>query len=521
MIEKIVKLCGYSPLAITTLCSSIRFQLLNPYTILEDLKTNSRLGPIAGTSAVTVCLDKTFESLNKRDQGYLVRLAVFHTATFDLEAAAAVLGETERSGTFRGDKTMLKILNLRSRHLLEVSETVQSKSDEKYSLHPMVYHLLKRKVQSGLFARDFDVANNNFVQHFRKVICKVGEEMEKNCLKGQKLLGNDRVHVMNFYETLAGRDAFKTTDNLQTIVQSKRIYEVAEELLYDDTKRRLIQNFIEKTRDKDGNQLEYIFWRICEATMLLDMDRNQETKKIIDHIESVFTTLRGPEMTMAAVIGNFYYMKGRYYLREYRCEESIRSLRQATNLIRIREVKKDHQGLLAKIFNVMGAAYFREDETNFAKPREYHEAALRTIIKCSPKLFNIEVPVYIHNLAAILFREGEALRKMGQEGEARSHYQMAIQYYDNGLRLNIQMNLHKQDSHAQILQNRGEAYAALGIFDKAETDVEEAMVLRQKLMSPPHIQLTLVTYKMAKVLYQKGIWLYHRGELRKYHMQFI
>ncbi|XP_033740033.1 uncharacterized protein LOC117327243 [Pecten maximus] len=509
-IEKIVKLCGFSPLAITTLCSSIRYGLLNPYTLIENLKTKSRVGSIDGTSAVTKCLEKTFDSLGDKEKRYLVRLSVFHTASFDLEAAAAVLGEK----SLLGEQTSLKLFNLRSRHFLENIEASSSddtsRFETRYSLHPLVFHLLKSKEQSGLYLQDMKIAKYKFVQHFRKVICKIAEEMEKNCLKGQGKLGIDRVHVLNFYEILAGPDASDTTDNLETILESRRISEIADELLYDDTRWGLVNNFLAKTKEKAENQLEYIFWLIYKATMVMDMDRNQEAKAILENIDILLHQVKGQELPMAAVIGSFFYAKGRLFLREYQCEECIKNLKLAANLFRIRGVKKNYQVYLAKIFNALGGAYFRQSEEYLEKARHYHNSALGTITKCSRKWFNVEVPVYVQNLATCLFKEGEALTKAGKVDEAKAKYLESIQYYDNGSRLNIQMNLHKQDGQAQILQNRGEAYAALGIFEKAEKDVEDAMMLRRKLMSPPHLQLTVVTFKMAKVQYQKSVWLYHR-----------
>ncbi|OWF47470.1 uncharacterized protein LOC110454292 [Mizuhopecten yessoensis] len=512
-IEKIVKLCGYSPLAITSLCSSIRYGLLNPYTIIENLKTKSRVGSKAGTSAVTECLEKTFELLGDKARRYLVRLSVFHTALFDLEAAAAVLGDE----ISQGSNTFLKLFNLRSRHLLEAMEISQSEQEggvkTRYSLHPLVFHLLNSKGQSQPFLRDIKIAKGYFVKHFRKVICKIAEEMERNCLKGQRILAIDRVHIFNFYEILAGPDAAETTDNLETIVESRRISEIADELLYDDTRWSLVKNFIAKTKDRKESQLEYIFWRVYQATMVMDMDRNHEAKTILEDTEILLHQVRGQELPMAAVIGSFFYAKGRLFLREYQCEESIECLKLAANMIKIKEVKKNHQVFLAKIFNTMGGAYFRLSDTNLEKAREYHKTALRIITKCSQKWFSVEVPVYIQNLATCLFKEGEALTKCGRSEEARTKYQQAIQYYDNGIRLGIQMNLHKQDGHAQILHNRGDAHAALGNFEKAEKDVEEAMMLRRKIMSPPHIQLTLVTFKMARVQYRKGVWLFHQNNL--------
>ncbi|XP_060065418.1 uncharacterized protein LOC132545747 [Ylistrum balloti] len=510
-IEKILKLCGYSPLAITTLCGSIRYGLLNPYTIIENLKPESRFGSIEETAAVTQCLEKTFDLLGDKEKQYLVRLSIFHTASFDLEAAATVLGET----SLRGEQTSLKLFNLRSRHLLESTEASYSdhpgRVETRFSLHPLVFHLLKSKAQSQPFLQAMKIAKYKFVQHFRRVVCKIAEEMEINCLQGQRKLGIDRVHVSNFYEILAGPDASETTDNFQTIVESRRISEISDELLYDDTRWGLVKNFIAKTKGKETSQLEYIFWRVYQATMVMDMDRNQEAKTILEDADVLLHKVRGEEFAMAAVIGSFFYAKGRLFLREYQCEESIECLKQASHMFRIRGMKKDYQAYLAKIFNALGVAHLRQSEANLEKAREYHQRALKLITKCSQKWFNVEVPGYIQNLGTCLFKEGQVLSKSGKTEEAKSKYQEAIQYYDNGIKLSFQMNLHKQDGHAQILHNRGEAHAALENFEKAEKDVEDAMMLRRKLMSPPHLQLTLVTFKMAKVRYQKAVCLFHRN----------
>lgn len=510
-VEKIVKLCGYSPLAITTLCSSIRYGLLNPYTIIEDLKTKSKVGSIEGTLAVTNCLEKTFDSLGEKEKRYLVRLSVFNTSSFDLEAAAAVLGERSELAK----QTSLKLFNLKSRHFLEITDEYalidRCRVQTRYSLHPLVFHLLKSKAQSGIFLQDMKIAKYNFVKHFRKVICIVAEEMEKHCIKGQRILSIDRAHVLHFYEILAGPDALETTDNLQTIMESRRISEIADELLYDETRWSLVNNFLAKTKDKKENQLEHIMWQIYQATMVMDMDRNQEASAILEQIEISLNEVRAQELPLAAVIGSFFYTKGRLCLREYQCEASVENLKHAANMFRIRGVKRNYQVYLAKTFNALGCSYFRQSESYIEKARLLHYRALRIITKTSKNWYNVEVPMYIQNVAMCLFKEGEAFRKEGKEEEAKAKYNEAVKHFTNGRSLNFRMNLHKQDGEAQILQNRGETYAALGNFEKAEKDVNDAMMLRRQLMSPPHLLLTLVTFKMAKVQYQKGVWLYHRN----------
>lgn len=505
-----MKLCGYSPLAITTLCSSLRFSLLSPDTVIQNLEP-SLIGSVVGAASVTRCLEKTFDALLSESKIYLVRLSVFHTASFDIEAADAVLG----GSTSFGKNTKQKMLDLKLHHLVEMndSDTMPvSHVRYRYSLHPLVFHLLKSRAQREPFKTELRDAKTNFVKHFRKFICKVAEEMDKNCINGRNILGKDQIHVMNFYEILAGPDVLETKDELQTIVECRRIYEIADILLYDDTQWGVINNFIRKTKGKEGHQLEYIFWRVCEATMLMDMDRNQETKRIIDSIELTFPDITGNPMTLTAVIGSFYFLKGRYFRREFQCKEAIQSLKQAANLLQFRGVPKSHDlVVLSKIFNVTGGAYFKQKTPNFVKAIKYHKKALEIIAKYAGR-WNIEVPEYKQNIGTCLLQEGEALRKLGKEDEARRKYQEAIKLYDEAIRLDNQMDLHKMDCHAQILQNRGEAHGALGNFDEAEVDLRDAIILRRTILDPPHSHITIVMYKMAEVLYKKGVWLYHNGK---------
>ncbi|OWF47469.1 uncharacterized protein LOC110454316 [Mizuhopecten yessoensis] len=514
--ERIVELCGYSPIAITILCKSMCHDGLTPESIIQDLGQNFWLRRILRTPNVAGCLEKSFESLNQCAKKNLIRLSVFHSAPFDIFAAADVLRTTATRFECKNEPTpkeKLDILKLRS--FIEISE---HEDTVRYSLHPLVFHLLKGKVKSKQFKKDFQIAKERFVEYFRKEICEVAKKMDKDCRKGNMVLENNMKHVKNFYEFMATDDLqelviTKPADSMTTIVESRRIYEIADILLYDDTKWSLIQNAITKTKASEENQLRHFFWRVCEIALLLDLDRNQEAKKKIDSLDKLLSpTLREmDDMAMAAVQGSLFFQMGRYFRKEYDCEKALHYLELAEK--GIREVGTDHKILLSKIYNVMGGSEYRKKKPDYKLAREFHERALQIIIVyTNRRCFNIETPEYLQNIGTCLFKDGESLRKRGKEKEAEVKYQEAIKRYDVAIQLDKQMKLDKMECHAQILQNRGEVYCALECWDKAEGDLKHSMSLRQMILSPPHRQLTLVLFKTAQLLYKKGVWLYHKGD---------
>ncbi|XP_033740035.1 uncharacterized protein LOC117327244 [Pecten maximus] len=516
-VEKIVKLCGFSPLAITILCSSMRHELLTPESIIEDLEPNFWLRHISRTPNVTNCLEKSFQSLKPCTKTDLIRLSVFHSAMFDIDAAAAVLKTPRR--VIKRDEARQKLLILKSRCFVEVlSDNTQT---DRFSLHPLVFHFLKNKSKSRHFKEEFRTAKKLFVEHYRKVICDVAEQADKDCVEGHRMLGYNKKHVKNFYEILATDDlqellTGRPNDSFATIVESRRIYEIADLLLYDDTKWSLIQNFLIKTKDKRENELHHLFWRVCEIAYLLDLDRNQEAKRKIDSMDESLSkrTENGHKKTMAAVDGAFFFQKGRYFRKEYLCDEAFCFLKLAAE--NISQVEKDYMILLSKIYNVMGGSEYRKKNADYSLARSYHEQALRIIINFTNKRCrNVEAPEYFHNIGTCFYREGEAFRKDKKEMEANFNCNEAIKWYNVAVQLDIEMKLDNMACHAQFLQNRGEAYGAMKAWGKAEEDFKASIILREKILAPPNRQITIGLFKTAKLLYMKGVHLYHQGEKDK------
>ncbi|XP_069141871.1 uncharacterized protein [Argopecten irradians] len=522
--ERIVKICGFSPLAIEVLCSSMLQNSLSPETIIAQLEPNFWLKHILKPNVLS-CLKKSFEPLNKGIQNNLIRLSVFRTASFGIDAAAAVLEMS--SGHFDTNATRQKLLILKSCSFIQI-DIEDRQHTERFSLHPVVYHFLKNEAKkSGDFRKELQIATKYFAEHFKKVICEVAEEMEENCVAGYRKLGYDKAHVLNLYEIIATHDLqsifSKTRDSLETVVESRRVYEIADLLLYDDTKWSVIRNFLLTTTKSKDNQLHYLFWRACEIAVLVDLDRNEDAKRKIDEVDVVMIKMREKhepdKETMAAVSGTFHFQKGRYFRREYRCEEALRCLQLAEEeILRVKKVKESHLILLSKIYNVMGGSEYRKKNANYCKARERHTRALeiiraRTHTHENSEYLNVEASEYIQNIGTCFLREGDTHRKAGKEKEEiESKYNKAIEHFTTAVHLDQQMKLDNMAIHAQILQNRGEAFGSMEKWKNAEEDLKEAMILRSNILAHPNRQITIGKFKMSELLYKKGVFLYHTGE---------
>lgn len=97
-VKKILSFCGNCPLAILSLCNSIRNSNITPDKLLLTFQMTQNETSAFDTFGVEACLKQSYERLDENLQQYLVMLFVFRTAKFDIDAASAIRGTTKNGG---------------------------------------------------------------------------------------------------------------------------------------------------------------------------------------------------------------------------------------------------------------------------------------------------------------------------------------------------------------------------------------------------------------------------------------
>lgn len=201
----IIHYCGYCPLAIRTTCSAINGGLADIEVIRYNLKISSQKGGLTSALQVQNCLQQTFTALTREHQTKLLRLSVFHTAKFDIQAASAVLDrETYTS--------QVELLSLKTRHFVEITDdcfrdptwidvSTMRSSKLRYSLHPLVFMFLQELLKTGNYHDIMSSARYGFTRHYEKVFLKIGKEMEKNCMRAWRLIEENKQHLMNLLKS--------------------------------------------------------------------------------------------------------------------------------------------------------------------------------------------------------------------------------------------------------------------------------------------------------------------------------
>ena len=525
-VGKIIEACGYNPLAITTVCSTIRYGLVDIFTLLENLNPNTRVGNAREVSSISNCLLQSYMTLHDELKKKFLQLSLFKTAHFDLKAAAVVLGEKEikiNSGQF--SSTSNDLLSLKSRHLVEIQQLDKSIGKSRYSLHPLVFHFLKDLRLNEAERNDLLVAKDKFIKHFIEVVCKIGEQIDSNTMSAQREISKEKVHVLNFYDELLEAHGQVVTLRMQDVHQCRRISELADFIVDEDKIWRMIQTWI-KQAEVDGNNTGYIFWKCVEGNKLICLNRNEFVKDSLDDIEMKMKlfNLIPEQMEMfadqAAVAGQYFFLKGRYLSAENQYREAIVELEQCIKFFRKMEtfnnqniLKHEYWNLHAIAYNSIGCCYFElGGKANVEKAKRCYMHAIKKSSGKSYKNMNVEIPNYLCNLAICEVKEGSMLREEGKEDEGCRKIKDAIKFFDDAVQKEYQMNIHKMDVYARTVLARGEAKEALQYYDQAVEDMREAMMLRRRILPPPHENITIATHKLGRLLYRKGIWLYHENK---------
>ena len=520
MCRKIVKYCGYSPLAIRSVASTIKSGFISPEMLAENLRSRKNTPTF---TEVSKCLDSTFNTLEKSYKEKLVKFSVFHTAKFEVAAAATVLGEPsldEKNPVCM--KTKMDMIYLKSRHLIEVGDlslranqpvqALRSKHLE-YSLHPMVYEFLKFKInEEEQFQRVECDAKIKFVEYFERKISVIGGKMDKDCVGSQRLFKDNRVHVQNFYDTVLklGSKDRKVETGSERLLISKRMHELADLIVDDFKKFDLLKKWIADAEERK-HMLEAAHCKIFLAQKYFETDRNELAMDMLSDIwNKVLPKVKAAPTEWRPVLGAFYYLRGRIQIRESKFDQALEDLENAEE--NFAKVRKTYRLELAHVFNSIGCVFYKRPNADIEKSRYYHERAFRNALKIVQNYNNIDLPCYVNNIGTCHYKEGIKLEEDGSKELAKEKYERAVKFYDFALKLDMQFNMHEFDGFAQKLRCRAEAYARLGRTEKAEDDIERAMDLRRDNFTPPHEFITVTQHKVGDIKRMAGMKLYKEGK---------
>jgi len=490
-------------------------------------------------SGIDQCLQQTFRRLDNKFQSVLLKLCLFRTAEFNLQAAQFVLMDVDadQEENQREETVMLKtkflLLHLKSRHLLEKhdqsiqNEDKDSGIDTLYSIHPLVYDFLQRILNSDqsqtvpAFQRDFEKAEERFVVYYKEIIDNIGDTKEKGPRELNRIMDDNRIHFLSFFDILS-------KINMPTETDRKKIYSKNRQLAYlldlcmDDksgrTKRlQLIKKWGEDA-ERDDDQLMSIFW---EAEKILAFIEMNETK-IHNNKQNINVTNLEHESnndTEYAILGRYFYALARYFSNRGERQSALHSLEKATGWYEKTQTRSYSLDVdVADVYNSIGCHYF--DLNNIITAKSYHNKALDLFPEVADSDQNPNVRVYLCNIGACLFNEGLQLER--KTGKGIQKFQEALDMYTRAIELDRKSNLNEKETHMEKLVNRAMVLVHLGEFEKAKSDVWRAADIRRRILPSRHPKLTLGIAKKGEIMYRwalkikDDIGMYSYFPLKKY-----
>ncbi|KAL5010724.1 hypothetical protein ScPMuIL_013029 [Solemya velum] len=514
--EEMVELCGYTPLAIVTVAKTIQFGFVSPSEIIQDLQPGTE-----GTSEfirMKNCLDHTFHNMDTSLRAKFFCLQVFLAAPFNIKAARSVI--TPDDGK---ESTIILLLSLKSRHLVEIDDLscLDDKPETKidlskkqrnivYSLHPLVsQYLLELEVDE--FASTFQDAQKRFVSHFMHVINKVYKEQESNCMRGVRLLNDNRTHIMNIYEILLSEKAPERGLVLSKVLSGEKKFAnlflscknlsfMAADLITVSKQLLLCERLAAREKEV-GNIALYIFWLTKQMEQNVRQQRTERAENLLSEIESHLPHLQ-KEAISIPVQAEYCYVKGLWHKLgdTMECfEKCLSCMLRSKELYEECQPVNSYRSTMARIINSIGCTYYKMRD--LGKAREHHQQAVDIIRKMAVDGLHLDISTYEANLASVLHREG-----LGCENKEQSRLKLkdALNHYSDCIEKDQLLNLHKLNSHAQKRKNRADVYMNLEKFDEAYRDAQHSITMRRSILIPTHTDIALGTHKVAQILYRRG-----------------
>lgn len=550
--HRIHSLCGGIPFSISMVGDLIK-NGYDPETLLSGLQYQPQ------AISMDMFLQKSFQMLGNSAElrelmALLVRLSVFQTACFNIQAAVSVCSDTSKEDKFKKpvsvpggmilkdtsvrDNMWIKLQQLKSHFLLEVNDAFSSlgrrkmSSEKQYSLHPLVVRYVKSLCDEDENLKSMrESAKMQFLNYVCAEIEKLGEKCDKDPLIARNLLDANMVHIKEFFQIvrkekllltlyLPQKDPNKHRMSASVAVQRRRIWKIAEWAI-SSLERKLFARRQAEMEKEAKNLFSYIYWQSLEAESLLTQDKMQLTLQLIDAITNELGIVTDDTVCSKVEEWNkpldeeipawatFYTVKGRLYFMKSRnnneknmheramqflniAEELFEGQRNTGSNARNHYSKKYFQTDVADVKNLKGCVCFLMK--NYKMSKQYHEMAYSIILKLTGNQLHKNLTEYQTNMAACYHQWALDTH---DEGERNTLFQKALKLYDQSVGNNKRMKCEMMPSQAGTLRNRAEIYYRQEVLDKALADGKEVLKIVRNIYVSPHIEITLALERLA------------------------
>lgn len=252
---------------------------------------------------------------------------------------------------------------------------------------------------------------------------------------------------------------------------------------------------------KNGFVLDEILWKTLKARLYFYIDRSDECERILSEIEHTLSSKSIPSHGPSYfVLGKFYWVKGRLLNKRDFCTNSL--LMMEKSLSYYHKEPELCMTDIANVYNSIGMVYYKQKE--FERSQEYHEKAVKVtklVSQDEQDAFNINLQVYHTNIATSLYAQWQ--RHAGSSVFEEQNRHLLTKAEEN-YTLAINYDPKPSEDRAKKLANRGKLYLVTKRFDDAEQDLLESLRIRESLLVPPNVNLTLAYHNIGTFYMKKG-----------------
>ncbi|KAL4233145.1 hypothetical protein ACF0H5_007830 [Mactra antiquata] len=532
--NQLFALCDGIPLAISMIAGQIKdgFPVQRLIGYMQSQPRDSLINNVISNTLKK--MESTGESLDLKN--LLVRLSVFHTASFDIKACTDIcrdkqVQEREKFGYSFKDKTeedrrWVQLAKLKSLFLLEIDHVIQFRHrrdhvKKSYSLHPMVYEYLNHlcRTDDG-WNHEREVAKQNFVEYFGKLIQKRGEKFDKSSIEVRQFIETSKPHIKNWFfiirkEKCSLRKYLNGDNPSKTHLFSCHCIMKVARLVISHHEKVLFATVQAVISKSEKDLYSYIYWKSVESECKININRLQLAEEILDDLSTELGIVsNGTQCNITdwnvakedevPAWGKFYLVKSLLYHRLCQNEHKTMLLDRAQEVLNIadeifsRKTFRKQYKTVAKCFvidhadvkNLKGCICFLQKDLKSAM--QYHQSAFDVVNKVNDK--HSSLIEYLSNLAACKHMLG----KQSQNDEERDRlFDEALRKYGQLVGMNKRLLQNKSLDQAAILRNRAELYFVQKRVDKALSDGKLVLEIVMENYVPPHIEITLATERLA------------------------
>ena len=510
--ETIASDCGFSPLAMVLVLNNQRDSNIPDKSIVvpnENMSLNAR----NTVSGVNVDLEKSVLWLENPDQNYtlitLMRLAVFRTLNFTIEAACFICGK-ENSGK----SNMLNvIMSLKNRYLLETTmKRFKENEDSKegyeqpsFYIHTLVYNILRKKEESyRSYVQD---SRKRFVEYIDKKLSKV---TEKSLIELLKIDENFKSHIQLFIKYLTEMPFLRPSleDGPGIVGRMNREW-IAEWIVNSHSKCKYYKQIIAESK-RDSNASETVYYLMCLAKLYFDhykfdqcrvalnegldiVENDHNLSKEANYIKS---KKKSKNFFHSIVLSKVWTMQARILNeeREYDKGEEYSKFALAATEKKAKECWHDR----ANIHNLLGIILFKLERY---KEAETNHKYAHDILTSLEGFWNEDV--YLTNIGTALFKQGD---KNLSENNILEH---AEQYYSKALNVKTSTPHNK----ARTLSFRGKLYLKIGKLEESHKDFQSSLDIWKATVQSPNINLISAYHNLSTLLLRKYTNLVQMGKI--------